>query len=137
MNTLLNSLDRYQAYAPFLIRLVVAYQLFDAAGHTALNPSEGLPGYADWLTSLGFPLPMVSAALSAYTEFIGCILLVLGWKTRWAALFLIINFSLALLVAHVAIGDTFKNTLPALTIWAVSVFLLLNGPGKPSIDEGI
>ena len=100
-------------------------------------PAEGIPGYADWLKSLGFPFPMASAILSAYTEFIGAILILIGWQTRWAALFLAINFLLAVLVGHLAIGDSYANTFPALAILGLSIFLIINGPGKPSIDEGL
>ncbi|WP_138994774.1 DoxX family protein [Larkinella sp. C7] len=130
-------LSRLRPYAPFLLRLAFGYQLIDAAGHTALHPAEGIPGYADWLKSLGFPLPLVGATLSAYAEFLGAILMIAGFWTRWAAFFLLINFVLAVLVGHVAIQDTYKNTMPALNLVAMSVFLLLNGPGKPSVDEGL
>ncbi|GAB3504223.1 hypothetical protein GCM10027341_34240 [Spirosoma knui] len=131
------TLHRYRAYAPFLLRLAFGYELFDAAGHTALHPTEGIPGYADWLRSLGFPFPVVSAILSAYTESIGAVLLIIGFKTRWAALALGINFAFAIAVAHLATHDTYKNTFPALNLFAMMVFLMLNGPGKPSVDEGL
>lgn len=137
MPDVLTSLNRFRAYAPFLLRLAFAYELFDAAGHTALNPTEGIPGYAGWLKDLGFPFPTVSAALSAYTEFFGAVLMVVGWKTRWAGLLLAINFVLAIAVAHIATADTYKNSFPAINLLAMSIFLLLNGPGKPSIDEGL
>lgn len=137
MNTYLHSLGRFGAYAPFLLRLAFAWQLLDAAGHTALNPATEIPNYANWLSGLGFPLPTVSAVLSAYTEVIGAILMLVGWKTRWAALFLTINFSLAVIVGHIAIADTYKNSFPSINLLAMSVFLLLNGPGKPSVDEGL
>ncbi|MBC3786749.1 DoxX family protein [Spirosoma utsteinense] len=137
INRYLTSLDRFRDYAPFLLRLAFAYELFDAAGHTALHPADGIPGYASWLQELGFPFPVFSALLSAYTEFFGALLMALGWKTRWAALLLAINFILAIAVGHVAIADTYKNTFPAINLLAMSFFLLLNGPGKPSIDEGL
>ena len=137
MKDLSARLNRLRPYAPFLLRLAFGYELLDAAGHTALNPSEGILGYADWLKSLGFPLPMVSATLSAYSEFLGAILMIAGLWTRWAAFFLLINFVFAVLMGHIAIQDTYKNALPAINLLAMSVFLLLNGPGKPSFDEGL
>ena len=133
----MTALTRLRPYAPLLLRLFCAWKLFDAAGHTALHPAEGLPGYAEWLRSLGFPFPLLSAGLSAYGEFLGGIMLLLGWKTRWAAGVLIINFLLAVVVGHLATGDTYANTFPALVLLATSVFLLLNGPGKPSVDDGL
>ncbi|GAB3316348.1 hypothetical protein GCM10027299_06450 [Larkinella ripae] len=137
LKTTFQPLNRFRPYAPFLLRLAFGYQLFDVVGHTALHPTEGIPGYADWLKSLGFPLPLVSATVSAYTEFFGAILMVVGLWTRWAAFFLMINFIFAVFMGHIVIQDTYKNTFPALNLLAMSVFLLLNGPGKPSIDEGI
>ncbi|RAJ95473.1 putative oxidoreductase [Larkinella arboricola] len=132
----IKTLDRFRPYAPFLLRLAFGYQLLDAAGHTALHPAEGIPGYADWLKSLGFPFPVLSATLSAYTEFVGALLMIAGLWTRPAAFLLMINFLFAVLMGHLAIQDTYKNTFPALNLFAMSVFLLLNGPGKPSFDEG-
>ncbi|WP_128545942.1 DoxX family protein [Larkinella soli] len=137
MNRLFTTLHRYRAYAPFLLRLAFGYELIDAAGHTALHPAEGIPGYAEWLQSLGFPFPILSAALSAYAEFLGAILIIIGLWTRWAAVILFINFSFALLLGHIAIGDTYKGAMPAINLWAMSIFLLLNGPGKPSVEEGL
>ncbi|OIN59665.1 DoxX family protein [Arsenicibacter rosenii] len=130
-------LQRLKDYAPFLLRVVCAWKLYDAAGHTALHPAEGIPGYADWLSTLHFPFPVVAATLSAYTEFLGAISLLLGWKTRWFCIPLVINFILAVIAGHWAIGDSFTNTFPALILLATSLFLGIHGPGKPSIDEGI
>lgn len=135
MKSVFSTLTRFRSYAPFLLRLAFGYQLIDAAGHTALHPSEGIPAYGNWLNDLGFPLPLVSATLSAYAEFLGGILMIIGLWTRWAAFFLLINFVFAVLIGHVMINDTYKNALPAINLLAMSVFLLLNGPGKPSIDE--
>ncbi|GAB3905428.1 hypothetical protein GCM10028803_36280 [Larkinella knui] len=137
MKDLLSRLNRLRPYAPLLLRLAFGYELIDAAGHTALHPSEGIPGYSDWLKSLGFPFPLLSATLSAYAEFLGAILMIIGLWTRWAAFFLLINFGFAVFMGHVAIQDTYKNAFPAINLLAMSVFLLLNGPGKPSIDEGL
>lgn len=131
------TLNRLRPYAPFLLRLAFGYQLLDVVGHTALHPAEGIPAYADWLRSLGFPFSVFSAVVSAYTEFIGALLMIIGLWTRPAAFFLVINFLFAVLMGHLAIQDTYKNTFPALNLLAMSVFLLLNGPGKPSFDEGI
>ena len=63
--------------------------------------------------------------------------MMLGWKTRWAALFLTINFIVAVVAGHIAIADTYKNSFPSINLLAMSIFLLLNGPGKPSVDEGV
>ncbi|WP_185731492.1 DoxX family protein [Larkinella rosea] len=135
MKSIFTTLNRFRPYAPFLLRLAFGYQLIDAAGHTALHPTEGITAYGNWLKDLGFPLPLVSATFSAYAEFLGGILMIIGLWTRWAAFFLLINFVFAVLIGHVAINDTYKNALPAINLLAMSVFLLLNGPGKPSFDE--
>ena len=48
-----------------------------------------IPGFENTVAAIaskGVPLPQVAAALTVAIEFLGGILLVIGWKTRWVAL---------------------------------------------------
>lgn len=128
-------LYRYRDVGVLALRLAFGFQLVKVSYNNALFPTRHIPEFVAYLTSLGFPLPTVGAYLAAYTEFIGGILLLLGLGTRWAALLLIVNFSVALGMAHLAIGDTYQNTFPSVNLLAVSLFLLFNGPGQFSLDE--
>jgi putative oxidoreductase len=61
------------------------------------------------------------------------LLFVVGLATRPAAAVMVVNFLVAVLAVHLG-RDLFVDTFPPLAILATSVFLLLNGPGRPSID---
>lgn len=65
-------------------RLLLA-SLFLPAGIGKLMGFAGTVGY---ISSVGMPLPAVSAALALTIEILGAIALVLGWGTRFAALVL-------------------------------------------------
>ena len=95
--------------------------------------SARMEEFADFLRLRGVPVPLFSAHLSAYAQFICGILFIVGFATRYAAAVMIINFILALVIAH--IGDSFRGMFPALVILASSCLLLLHGAGKPAIDE--
>ncbi|WP_334159088.1 DoxX family protein [Oryzomicrobium sp.] len=45
----------------------------------------GFAGTVGYIASKGLPLPEVAAALAAAVELGGGVLLIVGWKTRWAA----------------------------------------------------
>lgn len=62
-------------------RLMIA-ALFLPAGFSKLTGFEGTVGY---IASVGLPLPAVAAALAAAVEILGGIALVLGYRTRIAA----------------------------------------------------
>lgn len=131
------SLSRYRDIGVLLIRLAFGFQLVKVSYLNALYPGDYLPQFIAYQHALGFPFPTVGAYLAAYTEFLGGILLILGLWTRWAALLLTINFSVAVTMAHLAINDDYHNTFPAVNLLAVSIFLLLNGPGKYAVDSRI
>ena len=118
-----------------MLRLAFGFQLVKVSYLNALYPAENLPQFMAYLNALGFPFPTVGAYLAAYTEFLGGILLLLGLWTRWATIFLIINFSMALGMGHLAVNDDYQNTFPSVNLLAVNIFLFLNGPGRFSIDE--
>ncbi len=89
--------------------------------------------FASFLSARGVPFPLFSAFLSAYAQFICGALFLLGAATRYAAIAMIINFSAAILIAH--IGDTYPNMFPALMMLAAACFLLLHGAGELSVDS--
>lgn len=80
-----------------------------------------------------FPLPEISAIVSVYAQFICGFLILIGYKTRWAALIMIINFLVAIFMVH--LNDTYQNTFPAIVMLACSLFLFLSGPGKPAVEK--
>jgi len=77
----LRYLDRLQPLALFVMRLVLGAIILDHGYHKVFG---GLQHHVQLVTSLG--LPAWSAYLSAFTEFFGGLLVLLGLFTRVAAL---------------------------------------------------
>lgn len=71
-------------------RILIAY-LFVPAGWSKIGNFSGTSGY---IASKGLPLPDVGAAIAIAVELVAGLLLLVGWKTRWAALLLAV-FTLA------------------------------------------
>ncbi|MFZ5844314.1 MAG: DoxX family protein [Pseudomonadota bacterium] len=110
---------------PLLLRLYLFPVFWDAGTHK-LNwaTGEGLgrlgvnPSVIEWFGNpdwgLGLPFPAVMAALAAYTEFFGAVLLLLGLGVRWVSLPLMITMLVAMITVHwqngwlaIASGDGF------------------------------
>jgi uncharacterized membrane protein YphA (DoxX/SURF4 family) len=103
-------------------------------------------------TKLGFAFPVATAHFVAIAEISGGILLILGLLTRFTATFFIIQMIIAALTTKVALyfGTSplpLPPSPPQSGIWAVlheirsefaqilgSLFLLLEGPGRRSLD---
>ena len=89
--------------------------------------------FRDFLALHGFPLPLVAAVVSVVFQFSCGILWIVGWKTRWAGLFMVGNFTVALFGVH--LRDPYLAWAPALHLLVVAAFLALHGPGRFSFDE--
>ncbi|HUA67013.1 MAG TPA: DoxX family protein [Candidatus Saccharimonadales bacterium] len=79
--------------------------------------------------------PSASLCLSIFAEFFASALLVLGLFTRFGALTLTINMSVAFIMVHkMALSGPMPGEL-AFIYLAVYVTLLVAGPGKISLDR--
>jgi putative oxidoreductase len=129
---LLGLLDRQDWIAQLLVRLFVGYFFVE----TGWGKLHNLEGFAQRFAGWGIPYPHFNAALSAYTEFVGGLLIVFGMATRLATIPMIINMMVAILAVNlkrVSSLDDFvelDEPLYALTF----LWLLLSGPGWVSFD---
>jgi putative oxidoreductase len=88
----------------------------------------------------GAPVPGFLQALAALSEFGGGIAMILGFLTPLAALGLLFTMSFATFAVHMASGDPFVSATGgrsyelALVYWAISLNILLTGPGVYSLD---
>jgi putative oxidoreductase len=82
------------------------------------------------VAGIGFPLPLLFALLSTVADSFGALFAGLGFLTRWAALMMAINMSVAVYFETTG-GDPFE--LPALHLLGALV-LLVTGPGAFSLD---
>jgi putative oxidoreductase len=126
-----------QAYVSIAGRVLLA-SLFLLSGIGKVTGFEGTVGYIE---SKGLPLAEVGAAAAAVLEIAGALALILGWRTRWAAL--------GLAVYSIATAFVFHNfwTFAPPQLVAQQVQFLKNicitgglltvlawGPGSKSMD---
>ena len=95
-----------------------------------------LPGHMAKFTQsvaeLGFSTPELFAWTAALSEFLGGILAVLGFKTRFAAFLIFFTMSVAIFLHHA--GDPFSKKELALAYWTMAGALMFTGGGKFSVD---
>ena len=125
-------LEKYKEYGVIFIRLIVGFHLIYGTQDNVFSYAR-MEEFALFLSARGVPLPLFSAFLSAYAQFICGILFIVGLAIRYAAVVMIINFIAAIVIAHV--GDTYPHMFPALMMLAAACFFLVHGAGKLSIDS--
>ena len=89
----MNGLHRY---GPLVGRILIAL-IFVLSGFSKITGFEGTVGY---IASKGLPLPQLAAIGAIIVELGGGILLVLGWKARWAAAAMMVFTAMAALFFH-------------------------------------
>jgi len=127
-------LENYKEYGVIFIRLIVGFHLIYGTQDNVFSYAR-MEEFAGFLAARGVPVPLFSAFLSAYAQFVCGIFFILGAATRYAAVVMIINFVAALVIAHR--GDAYPNTFPALVMLFAACFLLLHGAGKLSVDDAL
>lgn len=119
-------LDRLQPLALLVMRLALGAIIVVHGYHKVFG---GLHHHVQFVTSLG--LPAWSAYLSAFTEFIGGMLVLAGLFTRVAALAICINLSVAILKVHLhngLMGNGGYEFPLALATLAFALIFLGGGP---------
>ena len=86
----------FSRYVPVPARVLLAW-LFVSSGYGKLTGFEGTVGY---IASQGLPLPALAAALAIVVELGGGLMLIAGWKARWAGAALFVFTAVASLVFH-------------------------------------
>jgi putative oxidoreductase len=71
--------------------------------------------------------------LAVFAEFLCSVLVLIGFKTRWASVPIIITMFIAAFIQHAA--DPFGSKEKSLLFLLVFVAIALLGPGKYSIDK--
>ena len=107
----LDFLNRWQPFAQLVMRLVLGAILIAHGYHKVFG---GFHHHMDMVGSLGLPRWM--AYLSAGTEFVGGIALVLGLFTRFFSLAIVIEMAIAIWKVHFKYG------------------LMGHGPGQPGFE---
>jgi|SRR5689334_14902385 len=125
-------LDRLQPLALFALRVGLGAIMI---AHGKEKVFGGMAKHIGFLHSIGVPLPTVMGYLSAFTEFFGGILLVVGLVTRFAAFATLINMLVAIFKVHFKNGFTGQGNYQFPLALALMAFLLIfYGAGPISLD---
>jgi putative oxidoreductase len=127
----LRYLDRLQPLALLVMRLALGAIM---VGHGFHKVFGGLHHHVEFVTSLG--LPAWSAYLSAFAEFFGGVLVLIGLFTRAAALAICVDMGVAIAKVH------FHNGLMGnggyefpLSLAALSFAIVFLGSGPIALDH--
>jgi putative oxidoreductase len=122
-----------------LVGRVLLAVMFVYSGYGKIG---GFEGTAHSIGSKGLPLPEIGAAIALVVEFIGGLMLVIGWKARWAAIAMAVFTAVATYFYHdfwhMAEGARMTNEIMFLKNVAVIGGMLLVvafGPGRISLDR--
>ncbi|WP_420580545.1 DoxX family protein [Reichenbachiella sp.] len=119
--------SKYSDLSLLFLRIAFGVRLIWGTQDNMLS-FERMQEFATFLEANGFPLPMMSAFASVYLQFAAGICWILGLWVREAALVMVANFVIAILMVH--IGDAYINTAPAIHLLTFAFFLLCSGGGK-------
>jgi putative oxidoreductase len=108
-------------------------------GKLGLVGSGSMPGFVQYLESLGVPYAPVQARMAMLSELVGGSLLALGLFTRPACLLLIFTMIVAGRLGHKGAGYLITNDPPGaeytINLAAISLVFALLGPGRLSLDQ--
>lgn len=138
MSKWLNSL---QPWGALLLRLVLGASML-YHGYSKVIPAHGfhhgntfsaLDYFSHFVVSLGMPYWL--GYVSALTEFLGGILLILGLLTRFAALMIAGNMIVALITVNIHKG--YSSSEYTLALIVIALMVLFYGPGNLALDRKI
>ena len=114
--------------------------MFVLAGYGKIG---GFEGVTSAIASKGLPLPPVAAGIALVVELVGGLMLVVGWKARWAALAIAIFTLFASIFFHDfwTMTDQAARTNQLMFLKNIGVIggmlmVFAFGPGRYSIDRG-
>ncbi len=129
MSGWLNSL---QPWGALVLRLAIGLSM-SVHGYEKVIPHGALNHFAHYVVTLGMPYWL--GYVSAYTEFVGGILLLIGLLTRLAAALVAINMLVALFTVGIHQGFGIYNYIIALA--ATAIMLIFTGAGAMGLDRKI
>jgi putative oxidoreductase len=125
-------LNSLQPWGALLLRLALGSSMA-VHGYQKVVPHGALNHFAHYVTTLGIPSWL--GYVSAFTEFVGGMLLIVGLFTRLAALFVAVNMLVAFVTVGVREGFGIYSYIAALA--AIAFMLLFYGAGKLALDRKI
>ena len=126
------SLNNLQPLGALVMRLALGVSM-SVHGYEKVIPHGALNHYVHYIVSLG--LPHWLGYVSAYTEFVGGILLIIGLLTRLTAALIAINMLVAFFYVGIHQGFGIYNYILALV--ALGIMLTFYGAGALALDRKI
>ena len=124
--------EERREWGAVFVRVLIGFHLMWGTQDNVFS-HERMLEFQGFLAQTGFPFPLFCAYLSAYAQFLCGILFMVGFAVRPAAVVMIGNFIIALLMVHA--HDTWNGAFPAMMMLFGSAFLLFNGAGPLSVER--
>ena len=132
-------LTNLQPWGALLMRLVLGiamlingwHKVVPTGGFHGHNTFSALDHFCRFVVTLG--LPFWLGCLSAFTEFVGGIALLLGLFTRFFCFLIVVNMLVALVAVNIHHG--YSGSQYTLSLIALAVMLLVYGPGAWALDR--
>jgi putative oxidoreductase len=125
-------------HSALLVGRILLSLVFLIAGYRKLMAVAASAGY---FGKLGFPMPEVLVWIAIAVELGGAILLIVGWKTRWAAWLLALFTLIATFAAHrfwevdaAQYANQMNHFMKNIAIIGGFIILAATGPGALSVD---
>jgi len=134
LNKIQTYLDSNKQIGILILRLFVGLRLLYGVVDNIFS-WEKMVEFSKFLEANDFPFPITSSLFSVYVQFLGGILILIGYKIRLASFVLIINFLIALLFVHLKASDSVEGMTPALAMLFGCLTFLFTGADKLSIDN--
>jgi putative oxidoreductase len=125
-------LNSMQPLGALILRLALGLSMA-VHGYQKVIPHDALHHFARYVTTLGFPYWM--GYISAFTELVGGILLILGLLTRLSAGLVAINMLVAFFTVGIHQGFGIYNYILALA--AIALMLMFYGGGALALDQKV
>jgi putative oxidoreductase len=131
-------LNRFQSFGALVMRLALGVIML-VHGYHKIIPRGALYAFTQQVAHLGMPAWL--GYVSAFTEFFGGMLLVLGLLARIAALGIVIDMGVAVVKVHLHAGLTGRSSQAGfeypLALFAIALMLVFTGSGLLSLDQVI
>jgi putative oxidoreductase len=113
-----------------LMRLFIGVRLIYGVQDNVLH-WERMQEFEAFLAGVNFPFPLVCAFISVYVQLFAGLMILLGWKIRWAAAVMVFNFLVALIMVHRE--QNLEQMTPPLAMLFGSLLFLFEGAGPYSL----
>jgi putative oxidoreductase len=133
-----HTMDAISRFGPLAARILIAL-IFVLSGFGKITGFEGTVGY---IASKGLPLPQIAAAAAIVVELGGGILLIVGWKARWAAGAMFVFTAAAAVLFHnfwAVPADQAQNTMihfmKNISMMGGLLYVVVYGSGPLSLEK--